>query len=312
MSTLSTITAPQMTGREWAWMGVLAFVWGGSFFFIAIGLTELPVLTLVAGRCVVGALALHLILRVQGAAFPLAGSILLAFLGMSLLNNVIPFSLIAFGQSRIPSGLASILNATTPMFTMLIAHLFTKDERLTPRKVVGVVLGFCGVAILFDLRKLGAGGALEGQLACLAATISYGFAGVYGRRFARMGLSPVAIAAGQITLSSLIMVPLALAHDGVPSLPSLHVILAVLGLGILSTAGGYVLFFRILARAGATNISLVTLMVPCSAILLGAAFLGEKIGLTSFIGFGIITLGLLVVDGRILKLFSRRDHHAAP
>jgi len=291
-----------MTAREWGMLLILSLLWGGSFLFMGMAVHEVPFLTLVASRVVIGALALHVVLAVKGLTFPKTAPILLAFLCMGILNNVIPFSLIAFGQGRIESGLASILNATTPIFTMVLAHVFTRDEKLAPLKVIGVVLGFCGVASLFEPGKSG-NAQIIGQVACLGAALSYGFAGIFGRRFAQAGLHPFITATGQLTASSLIMLPLALMMDAPFSLPlpSPRALGALLALGLVSTAGAYLLFFRILAKAGATNASLVTLLVPCSAVVLGALVLGEAINLRALFGLALIAFGLLMIDGRILR-----------
>lgn len=289
-------------------MLLLSLAWGGSFLFNGIAVRELPVFTIVAVRVTLAAIALHLVLRAAGLGFPREGGALRAFLAMSVLNNLIPFNLIVFGQGLIDSGLASILNATTPIFTMVIAHVLTGDEKIGPRKALGILLGFAGVVVLFSGRDLLAGAVMLGQLACIGATISYGFAGIYGRRFARMGITPMVAATGQLTLSALLMVPLALAVD-MPqrlSMPSPAALGALAALALVSTAGGYTLFFRLLARAGATNASLVTLLIPCSAILFGIAFLGERLDPREIAGFAVIALGLLVIDGRLVPALAGR------
>ena len=309
MSQSSAASAPirAMTGADWGLLVLLSMLWGGSFFFVGVAIKEVPVLTIVAYRVGVASLVLHLVLRVQGIPFPLGRQALLAFLGMSLLNNVIPFNLLVFGQSQIESGLASILNATTPIFTMVLAHIFTRDEKLGWRKGIGVVLGFAGVVILFAGGSFVSTAAMLGQFACVGAALSYGFSGIFGRRFAGLGLQPMVIATGQLTMSALVMLPLALVIDRplARALPGMHALTAMTMLAVFSTALAYILFFRILTRAGATNVSLVTLLVPCSAILLGAAFLGEAISLRALAGFGTIALGLLIIDGRVLGWLGR-------
>lgn len=301
----------RMSGTEWLMLLALSLLWGGSFFFIGVAVKSIPILSLVAARCLIGALVLHLVLRLNGIAFPTRPEILVAFAGMGILNNVVPFSLLTFGQSLVPSGLASILNATTPIFTILFAHFFTRDEAINPGKLIGVLLGFFGVASLFEFHGIGGQDPwqLIGQAACLAAAISYGLAGIFGRRFARLGVAPMTIAAGQLSVSALVMLPIALLAETPWTLapPPLPAILAVLALGIVSTAGAYILFFRILTQAGATNVSLVTLLVPCSAILLGAMFLGESLRPSAFLGFALIGAGILAIDGR-LAAFLRPPH----
>jgi drug/metabolite transporter (DMT)-like permease len=225
------------------------------------------------------------------------------FLLMGLLNNAIPFSLIFWGQKEIASGLASIHNATTPLFTVLVAHAFTADERATPAKLIGVGLGIAGVALMIGLDLIsGFGSHLLSELAVLAAALSYAFAGVFGRRF--RGRPPLVVAAGQLTGSSALILPLALLIDRpwTGASPSLGVWAALIGLAILSTALAYVIFFRILARAGATNLLLVTFLIPVSALLLGVTFLAETVTAHQLLGMLLIGLGLAVIDGRPLRM----------
>lgn len=287
----------------------LSLLWGGSFFFNGIAVQALPPLTIVALRVGLGALALLAVLRFSGLALPGSGRVWLAFFGMGVLNNLIPFCLIVWGQTRIGAGLASILNATTPLFAVLVAHVLTVDEKITRARLAGLIAGFLGVAVMIGPAALqGLGRDLAAQLAVLGAAVSYAFAGVFGRRFKAMGVAPLVTAGGQVTASSLMLVPLALAFDR-PwqlALPDWPVWAAVLGLALLSTALAYVLFFRILAAAGATNIALVTFLIPVSAILLGALVLGEHLALRQLAGMGLIALGLAAIDGRIFGLFRRR------
>ncbi|MCZ8376967.1 MAG: DMT family transporter [Beijerinckiaceae bacterium] len=299
---------PSMSSSDWALLVLLSMLWGGSYLFNALALRELPVFTVVAFRVLVGGLALHLALRVMRIPFPLDRASLKAYFGMAILNCALPFCLIVFGQTRVPSGLASILNATTPIFTMVLAHLFLASERLDPRRAAGVMIGFAGVVVLF-WDRLGAGaGELIGLLACLGASLSYGFSNIFGRKVIVPGAHPLAMAAGQQTFAFLPLMPLALMVDAPFSgpAPSLTAIGAIVGLGLLSTAVAYSLFYRILARAGATNVSLVTLLIPCSAILFGTLFLGERLEEEAFLGLAIIAAGLLVIDGRLIGLFRRR------
>jgi drug/metabolite transporter (DMT)-like permease len=222
---------------------------------------------------------------------------------MGLLNNAIPFTLFVWGQHHIASGLAAILNATTPLFTVLVAHLLTEDERLSPGKVLGLCMGLLGVILMLGAELLaGLGTALFAQIACLAAALSYAFAGIFGRRFKRMGVPPLATATGQVTASSLLILPLVLVVDQPWELqaPSLASWAAMLGIGVLSTALAYILYFRILAAAGATNLLLVTFLIPVSAILLGGLLLGESLETKHFVGMGMIGFGLALIDGRII------------
>ncbi len=228
---------------------------------------------------------------------------------MGLLNNVLPFALIVWGQHRIASGLASILNAATPLFTVLAAHLCTDDEKLTGLKAAGVAIGFAGVAVLVGADVLGGSGAdVPAQLACLAAALSYALAGIFGRRFRRLGLAPLATAAGQVSASALMLLPVMLLVDRPWDLapPHAETWLAVLGVGLLSTALAYVLYFRILALAGATNLLLVTFLIPAVAILLGALALGEALLPRQFAGMALIGAGLAFLDGRLPRRLLRR------
>jgi len=225
---------------------------------------------------------------------------------MGGLNNLIPFSLIVWGQTEIASGLAAILNATTPLFTVLLAHLLTGDERLTVGRLAGVGLGFAGVVAMIGPAALaGLGAAALAQLAVLAAALSYAFAGIYGRRFREQ--PPLITAAGQVTASALLLAPLALIVDRPWTLPipGAATIGAVAGIALLSTALGYVIYFRLLARAGATNLLLVTFVMPPVAILLGVAALGESLTAPQLAGLALIGLGLAAIDGRLLRLLRR-------
>ncbi len=291
-----------MSGREWALLLVLALLWGGSFFFNGVAVRELPSLTLVWLRVASAAATLLIVLRLLGGRMPMQSRVWVAFFAMGLINNVLPFALIVWGQHHIASGLASILNATTPLFTVLVAHLITRDEKLTPLKGAGVLVGFAGVAVMVGPDALeGLGGGAPAELACLAAALSYAFAGIFGRRFKRMGVAPLATAAGQVSASTVLLFPVMLLADRPWTFAAPHAATwgAVLGLGLLSTALAYVLYFRILAAAGATNVLLVTLLVPVSAILLGALVLGETLLPRHFLGMALIGLGLMFIDGRL-------------
>jgi len=297
-----------MSAADWGSLAALGAIWGGSYFFAKVALTELPPLTIVLGRVGFAALALAAVLPFLGQRMPRDGDSWRAFTAMALLNNVVPMSLLVWGQSHIASGLASILNATTPFFTVIVAHFLTSDERLTAAKLCGVALGLAGaVAIVGPDVARGFGADVWGELACLGAPISYAFAGIFGRRFKRMGLSSVVTATGQVTASTVLLVPLVLIVDRPWSLPmpSTTTWGAVLGISLLCTAVAYILYFRILASAGATNLLLVTFLIPVSAILLGALFLGERLAPRHFLGMALIGLALAVMDGRAVAIVRR-------
>ena len=290
---------------DWGLLVLLSLLWGGSFLCVGIAVQELPVLTIIALRVSLAALVLWGIALFSGHQLPRGRKTWQAFLALGLLNNVIPFGLIVFGQQTIGAGLAAILNATTPLWTVLIAALFLADERFSKQKLFGVLLGLVGVIVMVGPDSLaGISRNLGAQLAVLGATLSYAFASVFGRRFAAAKISPLHTALGQVTASSFILVPLALMIDTpwASALPSQATIFAILGLAVLSTAGGYLLFFSILERAGATNVSLVTLLIPPSAIGMGMVFLQESLQSVHFIGLALIILGLLSLQGRLFRL----------
>lgn len=298
----------QTMGRqEWALIGILSLLWGASFFFYKVLVAELGPFTIVFGRVLIAALVLNILLRARGEKLPATFAEWRGYLVMAALNNVIPFALIAYGERHISSGLASIINAMTPIFTVLVAHWATHNEKLSWNKVAGVGFGFAGVIVLIGpsaLNDLG-GGNLIGELACLAATISYGFGGVYSRRFAGQPL--IKVVAAQMTAATLLVAPLAALFERPWSLPmpSVAVWGALFGISLLSTVVAYLLFFRVLAKSGATNISLVTFLLPISAVLLGVVFLGEQVNASAVAGMLVIGLGLAAIDGRPLQWLKR-------
>ena len=297
-----------MTGFEWMLLVLLSVVWGGSFFFNGIALREFPTLTIVTARVGLAALALLLLMRMLGQGIQLNRQILKAFFGMSFLNNVVPFSLIVWGQQHIASGVASILNATTPLFTMLVAHWFTTDEKINPRRLLGVLTGMGGVGLMMGLDSMESSGFhLLGQSAILLAAFSYGLAGVYGKRFAQLEIPPLATATGQLCASSMILIPLTLWIDQpwTMTIPSIEGMGSLLGIALLSTALAYVIYFRLLKTAGATNLLLVTLLIPVSAIILGVFLLDESLEPQHLSGMAVISLGLLIMDGRLLQFFRK-------
>lgn len=288
----------------------LATVWGGSFFFNGVAVRELPVFTIVVSRVALAALILLLILKLQGERMPRDRRVWMAFFGMGLLNNVIPFSLIVWGQQHIASAVASILNASTPLFTVVFAHFLTRDEKMTGGKLVGVIIGFVGVAVMIGFDALQALGTnVVAQLMCLAGAISYAFAGIFGRRFRAMGITPITTATGQVIASSILLLPLMLIIDQPWTLPtpSMAAIGALIGVASLSTALAYILYFRILSTAGATNLLLVTFLIPVSAIILGVLFLNESLQHKHIVGMVLIGIGLAAIDGRPWQVI-RRQH----
>ena len=304
---MTTSINTSMGAREWLMLVALSVLWGGSFFFVGVAVADLPPLTIVTLRVGLAAIALWSIALVMGLRPPKSVGVWGSFLGMGLLNNVIPFVLIVWGQTQVASGLASILNAATPIFTVAVAGMLLPDERATPLKLAGVAIGFIGVVVMIGLPALDNHGGLLAQVAIIAATLSYAFAGVYGRRFKAMAINPLITAAGQVTASALVLAPVALTVDGPIdiSAPSLATWSAIVGLAVLSTALAYVLYFKLLASAGATNLLLVTLLVPVSAILLGSLFLNETLEAIHFVGMALIALGLSAIDGRLWQRYIR-------
>lgn len=290
-----------MPRRAWFLLILLSILWGGSYLSARVAAPAVPPLTLVFVRVLLAALALNIALAVSGRRLPTDPGSLRDFAVMGLLNNVIPFALIFYGTTTIGAGLASILNAMTPISTAVLMHLVTTDDRLTANKTVGVVFGFVGVAVLLGLGSLqSVGEHLLAELACLAATISYAFSTLWARRF--RGRPPLVTATGQLTLSTVIVLPLALVFENPLSqpLPTPDVIAAVLFLALAATALAYILFFRILTLAG-SNVMLVTFLVPVSAVLLGAALLGERLEARHWAGMALIMLGLTAIDGRLWR-----------
>ena len=292
-----------MGTMEWAMLVILSILWGGSFFFVGVAVEDLSPLTIVALRVIIAAIALWSFALAIGLRPPKDLSIWLAFLKVGLMNNVIPFTLIVWGQTQIASGLASILNATTPLFAVVVAGLLLNDERITPLKIIGVIAGFIGVVVMIGLPTIGESNPVLAQIAIVAAALSYAFGGVYGRRFKVMRINPIVTAAGQITASATVITPLALFIEGPidVTLPSTETWAAIISLALLSTAVAYILYFKILESAGATNLLLVTLLIPVSAIFLGWTFLNETLHVIHFIGIALIALGLSAIDGRLWR-----------
>ncbi len=297
-----------MSWLDWATLVGLSMLWGSSFFMVEVANDFVPPFTLVAGRVCFGALALHVLVRAAGQRLPTNPRLLLTFLGIGAVNNALPFSLIVWGQTEIASGLASILNATTPLFTVVVAHVMTSDERMTVSRVGGVLVGFAGVVVLVGPDALaGLGSALLAQFAVLGAALCYALATVFGRRFRRLGIPPLVSATGQVTAAALLILPTALVIDRPWTLPvpSGSAVAAVVSLGVLSTAVAYILYYRLLGTVGATNLMLVTFLVPVTAISLGTLGLGEQLGLADLAGMALIAAGLAAIDGRVVRALRR-------
>jgi drug/metabolite transporter (DMT)-like permease len=297
----ATAARGPMVLKDWAQLLLLGGIWGGSFFFARIAVSELHPLVLVMFRVGIAAVALQLYLAVRGPSFRLAFPHAGLFFLLALTNNVVPFSLIFAGQTELGAGVASVLNATTPFWTLILANALTSDEKLSWNKLAGIALGIAGTAVMIGPGLLaGLGGSVWAKFALIGASLSYAVALMIARRFT--GVPSPVIATGQLTASTIIMIPVVLLTYGPGGVfdASPPVWAAVFALALLSTAFAYILYFNLVASAGATNASLVTLVVPVSAILLGLLFLGERLELFELGGMALIALGLVTIDGRLL------------
>jgi len=297
-----------MTPLTWAMLVLLSLCWGGSFFFTGVAVTELPTFTIVVLRVGLAALALWTVVLVRATDMPENPSFWCAIALMAVINSVLPFLLIVWGQSHVASSLTSIYVATTPLFGVLLAHFMTSDERMTVPRVASVVCGFAGVVVLIGPGLLGNLGTDHlAQLAILGGALCYALSGIYGRRFSRDGISPLVTATGQLTVSTVLLLPLALYFDQPWTLPmpGLAASAAVLGVALVSTAFAFLLYFSILATAGATNLLLVNFLVPVSAILLGILILHETLKAEHLIGMAFIFIGLALRDGKLLARIRR-------
>ena len=303
-----------MNRSDWAVLAALALIWGSAFFFISVAVREVPTLTYVWLRLSLAAAVLWLFVWWTRQRLALPRGVWGAILLLTLLNNVVPFILFGWGQIYIASGLASILNATTPLWGVVVAHLFTRDEKLTGRKLAGALIGFGGVAVMVGPALLGSIGTnVVAQLACVTASLCYALAGVWARRFKSIGMPPMTVATGQLTAGALVMLPLALLIERpwLEPIPSVGAWGAILMLAIVCSSFAYVLYFRLIDSAGATNALLVTLLVPPIAIVVGALFLGEVIAPREFAGMALIALGLATIDGRLFRIYRISPPQAA-
>jgi len=297
--------------RAWAELLMLSLIWGASFLSIRVALNEIGPLTAVAHRTGWAMLILWAYVILRRLELPTDLRVWAAFLMMGLLNNVIPFSLMAWGQLHIETGLTSILNASTAIFGVIAAAVFFADEKLTVRKAIGVTLGFIGVSTAiglaafknFDIRSLG-------QLAVIGGTVSYALAGVWARK--KLGhLKPQVAAAGMLSGASLMTIPAAWIVEGPISLSlQPQTWTAIAYYAIVATAIAYMLYYRVLAMAGSGNLMLCTLLVAPVAIVLGAIVLGEALPLRAYAGFAILALGLVILDGRVFKAVQYRARRA--
>jgi drug/metabolite transporter (DMT)-like permease len=291
-----------MALSDWGKLLLLGAIWGGSFFFARIAVAEMHPLVLVLFRVAIAAIALQLYLAIRGPSFRLAFPHIAMFFLLALTNNVVPFSLIFIGQTELGAGVASVHNATTPFWTLILANATISDEKLSWNKLGGIGLGIAGTAVMIGPDLFADfGGPIWPKLVLIGASLSYAVAFIVARYF--RDIPPAVTATGQMTASTVIMIPVVLLVHGPSGLftagPSVWS--AVIALALVSTAFAYILYFKLIASAGATNTSLVTLVVPASAMLLGITFLGERLELYELGGMGLIALGLLTIDGRVLR-----------
>jgi len=297
-----------MTASDWLLLILLSTFWGGSFFFAEIAVREIPPLTLALGRCAIAAVVLLVYVKATGLELPKGRAVWGSLLVLAVLNTALPFTLIFWGQTHITSGLAGILNSTAPLFSILLAHFATSDDRLTGRRIVGIAIGFVGAVITIGIHALSDLGVQTiAQLAIVLAAFCYAAAGVFGRRF--KSYPPAVIAASVLILGSAMLAPLSAYGDRPWTLPmpSLEALAAMVGLAVISTALAFLIYFRVLARAGAVNLQLVAYLIPVSAILLGVGFLGETLETRHMVGMFVIAIGLAAIDGRphqaIMRVF---------
>lgn len=303
--TAGVMAQKQMTGRLWAEMVLLGTLWGGSFVANRFALGAFGVFPTVAFRLAGACIVLWLVVRMQGLPLPRGWRIWGTLAVMGFLNNALPFSLITWGQQTVPAGLAAIINSSTAIFGVLIAAMAFRDESLSMRKLSGVAVGCFGVAVAIGLHQLTALNAASlGQLACLAAAVSYGLSGSWAR--ARLAhLPPQVAAAGMLTTSSAMMLPLAWWQGAPDWHQPPQVWAALIYLALISTALAYLLLYRLIAAAGAGNAALNTLIAAPMAMIFGAILLDEALPTRAYGGFALIGLGLLILDGRVIDHFSR-------
>jgi drug/metabolite transporter (DMT)-like permease len=297
-----------MGAQQWAAIVFLGILWGGTFFFNAVGLREVPVLTMAWSRVVIAAIALFIALKVTGQGMPTDWRRWSALGVVGLLNNVAPFTLMVWAQSHITSGLTAILNATTPLWTVLVCHFLTTDEKLTVNRGLGVLIGFVGVVFLIGPQALvHVGSDVLAQLAAVLGAVFFAFGGMWSRRFRPLGIGPMQAATGQMASASILMAPFVLFIDQPWALPmpGLTTWGAMIGSGVLCTALAFVIYFRILANYGATNILLVTFLNPICTIFLGTLILGEVVRWEHLAAMAMIGVGLAVLDGRPVRALRR-------
>ncbi len=300
--------SPKLDGTGWLLIGILSILWGGAFFLIEVGLRSYPPITLVFMRLVLAVPPMWIAMRLMGQRLPSQARVwgLLAVVGA--LNCALPFILFFWGQQYLDSGYASILNATTPLWGVITAHFLTSDEKATPARILGVLIGMAGIVVMVGPEAMkGLSNNLLAQIACIISTIFYSFAAIYGRRLSQTELTPMAVATGQTMMAALMMVPVVVLVDQpwTMATPRLDSTLAGLTLALFSTALAYTLYFRLIDRSGASNAQLVAFLMPILAVILGIAFLGESLSGGQIVGAALIAIGLAILDGRLVARFQK-------
>jgi drug/metabolite transporter (DMT)-like permease len=299
-------STPKLDGSGWLLIGILAILWGGTFFLIEIGLRSFPPITLVFIRVAFAVPPMLIAMRLMGQRLPSSAAVWGLLTVVGALNCALPFTLFFWGQQYLDSGYASILNATTPLWGVLTAHFLTHDEKATPARIIGVLTGMAGIIVMVGPAAMkGLSNNLLAQIACVVSTVFYSLAAIYGRRLSQTTLTPMAVATGQTMTATLLMIPIVLVIDQpwTMAIPRLDATLAGLALALLSTALAYALYFRLIDRAGASNAQLVAFLMPILAVLLGFAFLGESLDIGQVVGAVLIAIGLAIIDGRLLARF---------
>ena len=300
-------TAPKMQSADWGVIGLLSLLWGGAFYFIEIGLRGFPPNTLVFLRMALAVPPMLIALKIAGNRLPTDRKSWTQLFVLGVINAALPFILFFWGQTKIESGLASVLNATTPLWGVITAHFLTRDEKATPARICGVLLGMAGIIVMVGSEALGGmSGSVLGQIACLLATLCYAFAAVYARSLSQSTMTPLVVATGQVITAAIIMLPVMLIVDQPWQLstPGLDAWAGALGLAIPSTAIAYIFYFRLIDRAGASNAMLVAFIMPVVAIILGVFALGESLQPRQIAGTALIICGLLAIDGRVFRALN--------
>lgn len=296
--------APKLDGTSWWLIGILSILWGGSFVMIEIGLRSYPPLTLVFARVALAVPPMVLAMRFMGERLPSEPRIWMLLTVVGALNCALPFALFFWGQQYLDSGYASILNATTPLWGVIAAHFLTSDEKATPARIFGVLVGLAGIIVMVGPSAVkGLSHNLLAQIACLVSTVFYSFAAIYGRRLSQSALTPMAVATGQTIMAALLMLPIMLLVDQPWNMatPRLDATIAALMLALISTALAYTLYFRLIDRSGASNAQLVAFLIPVFAVILGSLLLNEKLSAGQASGAVLIAAGLVILDGRLFR-----------